>query len=249
MWINRAIATQQLRMLRGAGLAMHMPLNYSPDSFEELRNSGGVLSMSQVDRDKWNQRYRDGAYAERGHPAAFLLDQVPDILAQQLALKAADEPLCTADIACGAGRNAFYLAGQGYRVDAIDVSAEALGRAQATRGDHQGDIRWIEHDLDKGLPADLPAADLMVIIRYLDLEMVSAALQQLRPGGYLLCEVHLATDQVVAGPSGPAFRALPGELQSKAAGLEIISYWEGVTRDPDQALVALARLVARRSAQ
>ena len=57
-------------MLRVAGLAMHMAVNYSPDSFEELRNSGAVLSMSQADRDKWNQRYRDGAYAERGHPAA-----------------------------------------------------------------------------------------------------------------------------------------------------------------------------------
>lgn len=201
--------------------------------------------MSQADREKWNQRYREGAYAEREHPAAFLVEHVPDILAQQRDAKTSDEPLRALDLACGAGRNAFYLAGLGYQVDAIDVSAEALSRAQATRSDHHASIRWIEHDLDDGLPADLPLVDLIVIIRYLDLDMVRVALQQLRPGGYLLCEVHLATEQVVAGPSGAAFRAAPGALRDAAAGLEIISYWEGVMRDPNQAVVAVARLVGR----
>ncbi len=37
----------------------------------------------------------------------------------------------------------------------------------------------------------------------------------------------------------------PGALRDAAAGLEIISYWEGVMHDPDQAVVAVARLVGR----
>lgn len=201
--------------------------------------------MSQVDRDKWNQRYREGAYAERGHPAAFLVERVPEILVQQLNAKTSSGPLRALDIACGAGRNSVYLAGLGYQVDAVDVSAEALNRARATGSDRHASIRWVEHDLDDGLPADFPPADLMVIIRYLDLDMVRAALRQIRPGGYLLCEVHLATEQVVAGPGGSAFRVAPGALLDAASGLEIISYWEGVTLDPDQALVAVARLVGR----
>lgn len=205
----------------------------------------GYISVSQVDRDKWDQRYREGAYAERGHPAAFLVEHVPEILAQQLNAKTSNESLRALDIACGAGRNSFYLAGLGYQVDAVDVSAEALNRARATGNDHHASICWVEQDLDNGLPADLPPADMMAIIRYLDLDMVRAALRHIRPGGYLLCEVHLATEQVVAGPSGSAFRAAPGALLDAASGLEIISYWEGVTRDPDQALVAVARLVGR----
>ncbi|MES3008034.1 MAG: class I SAM-dependent methyltransferase [Pseudomonadota bacterium] len=207
--------------------------------------------MSQADREKWNQRYREGAYAEREHPAAFLVEHMPGILAQQLKAKTSNEPLRALDIACGAGRNAFYLAGLGYQVDAIDVSAEALNRARATSSDHHASIRWVEHDLDEGLPADLPLADLIVVIRYLDLNMVRVAAQQLRPGGYLLCEVHLATEEVVAGPSGSAFRVAPSALRdaAAAAGLEIVSYWEGVTRDPDQAVVAVARLVGRKRFQ
>lgn len=205
--------------------------------------------MSQADREKWNQRYREGAYAEREHPAAFLVEHVPAILAQQRDAKTSEELLRALDFACGAGRNSFYLAGLGYQVDAIDVSAEALNRAQAARSNHHASVRWIEHDLDEGLPADLPLADLIVIIRYLDLDLVRAARRQLRPGGYVLCEVHLATKQVVAGPSGSAFRAAPGALRDAAAGLEIISYWEGVTHDPDQAVVAVARLVGRMPCQ
>ena len=51
--------------------------------------------------------------------------------------------------------------------------------------------------MDDGFPRDLRPADLLVISRYLDLDIVRAASQQLRPGAYVLCEVHLATEQVV----------------------------------------------------
>lgn len=202
--------------------------------------------MSQSDREKWNQRYREGAYSERVHPAAFLAEQVPGILAAQKA--AAPHSLRALDLACGAGRNAFYLAESGYQVDAIDVSAEALARARSSDRADAKRIHWIEHDLDHGLPPGLLQYDLAIIIRYLDIELAKAAACQLRAGGVLLCEVHLVTDQVVAGPSGAGFRASAGQLKEAARGLELISYWEGITRDPDDQPVALARLLARRRA-
>ena len=204
--------------------------------------------MSQSDRKKWDQRYRDGAYSERPHPAVFLVAQLAGILSRSKVNLHA--PLRALDLACGAGRNAFFLAGAGYQVDAIDVSGEALARAQrADRNQAESNeerIRWIEHDLDKGLPQDLPQYDLAIIIRYLDTHLAKSAARQLRPGGYLICEAHLLTDQTVAGPSGAAFRASPGELRGAAQGLELLSYWEGITQDPNNQPVALARLVARR---
>lgn len=203
--------------------------------------------MSQTDREKWNQRYREGAYNERLHPAVFLAEEMPGILNAQQAV--AGTPLCALDLACGAGRNAFYLAESGYRVDAIDVSAEALARAQSSDQTGGRQIHWIEHDLDSGLPPGLPRYDLAIMIRYLDIDLARAAARQLLPGGYLVCEVHLVTDQDVTGPSGPAFRASRGQLKEAAEGLELVSYWEGITRDPDNQPVALARLVALRPAQ
>jgi len=83
-------------------------------------------------------------------------------------------------------------------------------------------------------------------MRYLDLSLVQAAAQHLRPGGYLVCEVHLVSDEPVIGPRDANFRAWPGELRSAAGDLEIVEFWEGRTKDPDGRDVALARLVACR---
>jgi hypothetical protein len=77
------------------------------------------------------------------------------------------------------------------------VSAEALNRARTTPSNHHARIHWIEHDMDDGFPRDLRLADLIVVSRYLDLDIVRAAAQQLRTGGYVLCEVHLAMNQGV----------------------------------------------------
>lgn len=197
--------------------------------------------MSKADRDRWNSRYREGAYAERRHASAMLVECVPP-------LTSGSAPPRALDLACGAGRNALYLAGLGYRVDAVDISAEALARAERDARTRDLSINWIEHDLDRGLPANLPDYDLAVIIRYLDLALVQEAARHLRPGGQLNCEVHLQTDEPVSGPRTATFRARPGALRAAAQDLDIVSYWEGITRDPDGQPVALARLVAAKPA-
>ena len=100
------------------------------------------------------------------------------------------------------------------------VAAEALSRADDTARRAGLEISWIEHDLDRGLPRRLPDYDLIVVMRYLDLSLVQAAAQRLRPGGYLLCEVHMISDEPVIGPRDANFRARPGELRAVGAGLD-----------------------------
>lgn len=203
--------------------------------------------MTDTDRDKWNDRYREGAYLGRDHPAVLVAEHVPDIAATQRAAAGSGESLTALDLACGAGRNARYLAGLGYQVDAVDIAGEALARAAAAPvAPAAAPIRWIEHDLDLGLPRGLGDYDLILIIRYLDLSLVAAAAERLRPGGYLLCEAHLVSDAAVIGPRNPEFRARPGELRRAAAALDVAEYWEGVRSDPDGRAAALARLVAWR---
>lgn len=202
--------------------------------------------MSRSDRDKWQARYRAGAYGDRTYPSDLLVEHVPEIVATQRAVAGDGAELRALDVACGAGRNALYLAGLGYQVDALDISAEALARGERAAREQGLRVSWIEHDLDQGLPRRLPDYDLVVVMRYLDLSLVSAAVERLRPGGYLICEAHLASDQPVIGPHDPNFRARPGELRAAAVGLDIAEYWEGETQDPDGRAVALARLVACR---
>ena len=189
--------------------------------------------MSQTDRDKWNARYADGGYESRQRPSAFL-EQTSHLL------PTTGRAL---DLACGSGRNALFLARRGMAVDAVDISRLALALGLMQAGDLP--ITWIELDLDLGFeaPADY---DVIVNMRYVDTELVTSLIDSLRPGGLIVIEQHLLTDEPVVGPKNPAFRIAKGTLAKLAHGLEVERLEEGLVRDPDGRTAALARLVARK---
>ena len=189
--------------------------------------------MSAADREKWDERYRLGAYVDRVHPSAWLERCLPDVT-----------PGRALDVPCGAGRNAMFLASQGFSVTGIDISAVALARAEATAGARGLSVEWLRRDLDTGL--DLTGKfELIVVIHYVDLDLIPGLANLLAPCGHLVVELHLATDRAVAGPQDPAFRVAPGALRDAAGHLDILSYSEEIVEDPDGRTVALARLAAR----
>ncbi|TDJ33724.1 MAG: class I SAM-dependent methyltransferase [Gammaproteobacteria bacterium] len=189
--------------------------------------------MSNADRKKWNDRYRTGAYQERDRPSEFLTRWLPQISSGR-----------ALDVACGAGRNAFYLAEAGFTVDAVDVSGEGLARARASACDRGITVNWIELDLDTGIPGE-DRYDLILMIRYVNSTLLRSLTERLRPGGYLLCEEHLVTTAEVIGPENPRFRVQPGELEKAASQMHVVFCEETLHADPDGRSVALARLVAR----
>ena len=190
--------------------------------------------MSKADREKWDRRYAQGAFAERSHPNAFLEQWLPDLPSGR-----------ALDIACGAGRNSLFLAAAGYTVDALDISAEGLARAAASARQRGLQVNWIERDLDAGLP-DTGCYDLIIMLRYVNLPLLRKLRDRLNPGGHLVVEEHLATDAEVIGPRGSRFRVEPGALADAAEGLRVCHCDELLTSDPDGRPVALARLVACR---
>ena len=191
--------------------------------------------MSEVDRRKWDARYLEGAYETRPHPSAFLEECAALLPRHGRAL----------DLACGAGRNALYLAGRGLVVDAVDISAVALARGRE-RADELP-INWLERDLDDGFAAT-ERYDVILNIRFVNLGLLRSLVSTLRPGGVLLVEQHLQSSLAVAGPRNPAFRVAPGTLRSLAKSLVVERLEEGLFEDPDGATAALARLAARRVA-
>jgi tellurite methyltransferase len=195
--------------------------------------------MSAAERDKWDARYRDGAYEHRPHPTALLAQWLPRLPRGQ-----------ALDVACGAGRNALFLAAHGYAVTALDISAVALERARHAAYEQGLDIAWLCADLDEDPAAALPSSgfDLIVWVRYVHRTLPPHLIARLNPGGVLLCEQHLATELVVAGPTTASFRLAPGELESAVAELMMLHRYEGPVIDPDGRTVALAQLVARRPA-
>ncbi|MCP4471134.1 MAG: class I SAM-dependent methyltransferase [Gammaproteobacteria bacterium] len=190
--------------------------------------------MSAEDRDKWNQRYTEDSY-RKSNPVTLLSDWLPEI------------PVGRAlDVACGAGRNSIFMAGAGFQVDAIDISPEGLKESRK-KADEQGLVlNLIEHDLDKPYPFDTDY-DLIVVLWYVDLELITQLCSCLAPGGYLLCEEHLRCEQEVIGPDNPDFRVAPGALREAVSALDLMLYEESVEAIPEGGQVASARAVARRA--
>lgn len=90
----------------------------------------------------WDQRYREGSDRwELGRPApplqAFLQDD----------RRAPQPPGRVLVPGCGRGHEAALLAGLGFEAIGLDVSREALQRAQAWHGAERPQLRWLQADL------------------------------------------------------------------------------------------------------
>ena len=189
--------------------------------------------MSKQDRDKWNQRYAEDSY-RKNNPVTLLENWLPRL------------PVGRAlDVACGAGRNAVFLAQAGYQVDAVDISAEGLDRARREVESLELDINWIEQDLDQPYQFDTNY-DVIIVMWYVNLGLISQLCGCLAPGGYLLCEEHLITDQQVIGPTNLNYRVAPGALVDAASVLDILLYQESIEMVDEGEQVASARLVAKK---
>ncbi len=194
--------------------------------------------MSAGERDKWDARYRDGAYEGRTHPTALLAEWLPR-LPRGRAL----------DVACGAGRNALYLAANGYAVSALDISRVALERAEAAAAERGHAVEWLCADLDEDPERALPAGafDLIVWVRYVHPTLMPHLVARLTAGGTIVCEQHFATGAPVAGPRSADFRLPPGALRRSAQGLRVVHAYEGLAVDPDGRSVALTQLIGEKT--
>ncbi|MGK5444041.1 class I SAM-dependent methyltransferase [Micromonospora sp. URMC 105] len=100
------------------------------------------------------------------------------------------------DLGCGEGGDAVWLAGRGWRVTAVDVSATALDRAaaEAARAGVAERIDFQRHDLTRTFPEgeyDLVSAQfLQSPLEFPRAEVLRAAARAVAPGGRLLIVEH-----------------------------------------------------------
>ena len=205
--------------------------------------------MTQTDRQRWDQRYRTGAYAERPWPSAYLQQCIPQIAANPVAARALD-------VACGRGRNSLYLAQQGLAVDAVDVSPAALahGANSALQTGHM--INWQCQDVLRWASARCPLPEqqygLIIMFRFVASALLPVLVQQLQPGGYLVVEEHMQWSgaQQLCGPSNVAFRVTSTELQEALIPhwqyLDMVDEFAGLVEEPDGSQAALSRILVRR---
>lgn len=189
--------------------------------------------MSRIDREKWDRRYAEDSY-RKNNPVDLVADWLPRI-----------GPGKALDVACGAGRNAIFLAQAGFTVDAVDISPVGLALARQNAADAGVEINWMEHDLDEARAFDVDY-DLILVMWFVDLRLIERLSACLAPGGFLLSQQHMLSDEPVIGPQTSDFRVAPGALREAAGGLDILLYEEATETVEDGERLASARLVARR---
>lgn len=146
------------------------------------------------------------------------------------------------DVACGRGRQAFWLASRGLRTRAIDRDAEAVAFVNGEAARRRLPIHAEVVDLERPAARLEPAAyDIVVVVHYLHRPLFPALREAVRPGGVLVYETFTTAQAARGQPSNPAFLLEPGELADLVGPLEIV-----VEREGDFDGKMLASVIARR---
>jgi SAM-dependent methyltransferase len=146
------------------------------------------------------------------------------------------------DLACGSGRNAIWLAEQGFRTVAVDRDAaaiETLNQEAARRG---LSIRGQVFDLESGeVFLEPDTFDLIAVVHYLHRPLFPALVRAIRRGGVLAYETFTRAQAARGKPTNPAFLLEPGELVSLVRPLTLLASREGDFEGRSVASVIAAR--------
>ena len=147
-----------------------------------------------MEASDWDERYAAADLMWSAGPNQFVERECADLT-----------PGRALDLAAGEGRNAIWLARQGWSATAVDFSQVALGKGRELAGDT--DVTWVCADATTWVST---AVFDLVVVAYLQLpaaerrEPLRHAFAALAPGGTLLVVAHDSTN-LTEGTGGPQY--------------------------------------------
>ncbi len=192
-----------------------------------------------MDSEMWDARYEAADLVWSAEPNLFLPPLVRNLT-----------PGRALDLACGEGRNAIWLAQQGWSVTGVDFSPVAIDKARKITRD--ASVDWVVGDAttySSGQPFDL------VIILYLHLPQpqlaaaFATATEMLAPGGTLFAVGH-AIRNLTEGYGGPPYQEILWSVDAVAdmlSGLDVVELDERL-RPVEDADVPAIDIVAHATA-
>ena len=148
-----------------------------------------------MDSRQWDERYGGDELVWSSTPNQFLVTGVDGL------------PVGRAvDLACGEGRNAIWLAEQGWTVTGVDFSPAGLAKAERLAALRGVDVTWIESPVEHWTAP--PGGFDLVAMLYLQLPQparsaaLTTAASAVAPGGTLLVVAH-DVDNLDRGYGGP----------------------------------------------
>jgi SAM-dependent methyltransferase len=211
-----------------------------------------------MDARDWDERYAATELVWSAGPNRFVAEECANL-----------PPGRAVDLAAGEGRNAIWLAEQGWQVTAVDFSLVGLDKGRQLQARHPRGrdlhIDWVHADVLEY--ADGPVGFDLAVAAYLQLaepdrhRAIRHAFGLLAPGGTLLVVAHDSSNLVegTGGPSDPAVlytaEEVLGDLDGEAfevvraervarevpAGSDLPAHRAEATRTAYDALVRVVR--------
>lgn len=171
-----------------------------------------------MDSNHWNDRYATAEYVWKAEPNIFLAAETATL-----------SPGRAVDLACGEGRNAVWLAEQGWTATGVDFSDVGLDKGRRLAAERGVDVTWVCADATTWTP---PAVGYdLVAVCYLQLpadqrrQAIGVAGRALAPGGTLLVVAHDSTNLTdgTGGPPNPNVLYRPADVLTdlEAAGIDV----------------------------
>lgn len=166
----------------------------------------------------WNKRYASGKYSS-AKPHKLLVE-----LAGKL------KPAKALDLACGAGRNAIFLAEKGWNVTAVDNSIVGIKIAEKRAKEKGVSIDFHLADLEKGeFVIEENAYDLICDFYYLQRDLFPQIKTGVKAGGIVVSTIHIYGE----GEEKGNFLLRENELRTFFSDFKILRYHETALTDKD----------------
>jgi SAM-dependent methyltransferase len=192
----------------------------------------GEDSGIEAERARWNEAFRSGTGFNL-QPNKFLME-----------VAKTRKPGLALDMGVGQGRNALFLASQGWKVTGVDISDEGVRIAQEAAKTAGLTLETVVQDAD-AWDWGTDKWDLVCLIYMGGQEWVGKVRQSLKKGGVVVLEYFMASDVASLGIGG--FK--PGELPELFKdGFKVLRY-EEVEDVADYSLrkLKLVRFVAEKT--
>lgn len=163
----------------------------------------------------WNEKYNNEQFVYGTAPNDFLRDNAHRFSPE-------GKILCIAE---GEGRNAVWLAEQGFQVTAVDASDVGLAKGRKLAASRGVTVNWIHADLSQYVPGVGVWDGVVAIFAHLPPDLRSRVhadcVDSLKEGGVLLLEAY-TPEQLnfkTGGPGNPDWLMTPEVLQQELQGL------------------------------
>ena len=197
---------------------------------------------SESTKARWNERYDRNMYIYGKEPTAFLKQKMDGLKKGKVLV-----------LAMGEGRNAVYLAQNGFDVTGVDISEVAIEKCNELAKEKNTTVNAVVADLtDYDMGEE--QFDLITKFYYYEPSIFPQVIEALKPGGMFILEQfsidHLKYRETSDfGPKNPDYLIKPNELLEHFKSLRIL-YYEDAVVELDEGMhkgtAAVIRLIAEK---